>query len=142
MQAFRSLPPCIGCTSIAGQTLQGTGSTEGRSGSQAELAKSPPRAQQHKGVENVQRQHGTGEQLWEPPPDEEEPEVCICLLSVPNTLAPLMFGKPLINNVLRFDHTQPHKCSNCRVYCAICQQLPLAKLLPVLQSQAAAANGA
>ena len=44
------------------------------------------------------------------------------------TIPPLMFGKPLLNNVMRFDHVQLQKRSGCRVYWVLCQNVPLAKL--------------
>ena len=55
---------------------------------------------------------------------------CVALLAETNpaNVAPLMFGQPLLNNVLIFDHVQLQKGSNCWVYCVLCQYLPLAKL--------------
>ena len=44
------------------------------------------------------------------------------------TVAPVMFGKPLLNDVLTFDHVQLQKWSGCWGFRVICQCLEFAKL--------------
>ena len=43
------------------------------------------------------------------------------LLGQVSTVAPVMFGKPLLNNVLRLDHAQLQKRSDCWDLWVICQ---------------------
>ena len=44
------------------------------------------------------------------------------------TVRPVMFGKPLLNNVLIFDQDLLKKCSDCWEFWVICQYLEFAKL--------------